>query len=82
MEKIDVEINWSTDAAAEVLDQVDRIKSAFNELTQIVSRDLAKDEQVAVRRFLGALMGAMLSELSMPIEDRYPALRRAHSGES
>lgn len=78
---IDVEINWSPEAAADVLRQVDQIKRAFDELTEVVARDLVKEEQVAVRKFLGTLMGAVLSELSMPIEDKYPSLRSASLGQ-
>jgi hypothetical protein len=78
---IDVEINWSPQAAADVLRQVDKMKRAFDELTEVVARDLAKEEQVAVRKFLGTLMGAVLSELSMPIEEKYPSLRSTPPGQ-
>jgi hypothetical protein len=76
MHKIDREITWSASAAARVAQQIHLIGGAFNELTQIVSDDLPADQQIEVRRVLGEMMGSLFSEILMPIEDRFPGLRK------
>ncbi|HYD89804.1 MAG TPA: hypothetical protein VEA80_20155 [Vitreimonas sp.] len=76
MHKIDRNITWSAAAAERVAEQVHVIGGAFNELTQIVSDDLPPDQQVEVRRVLGEMMGSLFVEILVPIENKFPHLRK------